>query len=84
MDNNVYYNPDGHYFFGRRQGGNSLEAWHRRGLDTSTKLADPLFVDRENHDYRLRPESPALSLGFRQIDTCSIGLKDDFPYKVDK
>jgi len=84
VDNNVYYNPDGDYFFGRRQGGNSLEAWHRRGLDTSTELADPLFVDRENHDYRLRPESPALSLGFRQIDTCSIGLKDDFPYKVDK
>lgn len=37
--------------------------------------------DRENHDYRLLSDSPALSLGFQQIDTSEIGLKKDFPYK---
>jgi len=81
-DNNVYYNPDGRYFFGRTQDKNSLDTWHKRGLDTNTEFADPLFADRENHDYRLRPESPALAMGFREIDVTEIGLKDDFPYKT--
>ena len=77
VDNNVYYNPDGEYSF--RQV--ALDKWRRMGLDAHTKFADPLFVDRENHDYRLKPESPALALGFQQIDTSEIGLKEDFPYK---
>ena len=77
VDNNVYYNPDGVYSF--RQVG--LEKWRRMGLDVHTKYADPLFVDRKNGDYRLKPGSPALALGFRQIDTSDIGLKEDFPYK---
>ena len=77
VDNNVYYNPDGVYFFGQA----TLEKWRRMGLDVQTKYVDPLFVDRENGDYRLKPESPALALGFRQIDSSEIGLKADFPYK---
>ena len=77
VDNNVYYNPEGHYSFGRM----SFDDWRRMGLDTHTNFADPLFVDRENHDYRLRPDSPALILGFENIDTGGIGLKKDFPYK---
>jgi len=77
VDNNVYYNPDGTYSF--RQV--TLDRWRRMELDTHTKFADPLFVDRENHDYRLKPASPALTLGFQNIDTSRIGLKEDFPYK---
>jgi hypothetical protein len=76
VDNNVYFNPAGHYSFARM----SLDNWRRMGLDAQTKFADPLFVDRENHDYRLTPDSPALALGFQQIDTSEIGLKKDFPY----
>ena len=59
----------------------ALDKWRRMGLDAHTKFADPLFVNRENHDYRLKPDSPALALGFREIDTREIGLKKDFPYK---
>ena len=81
VDKNVYYNPDGHYTFGRIRDYKSLDKWHRMGHDTNTKFTDPLFVDRENHDYRLKPQSPALAMGFRQIDTYEIGLKKDFPYK---
>ena len=51
------------------------------GLDARTEFADPRFVDQENHDYRLKPDSPALALGFQEIDTSQIGLKEDFPYK---
>ena len=40
---------------------------------------DPLFVDAEKHDYRLKPESPALALGFKPIPFEKIGLyKDEF------
>ena len=77
VDNNVYYNPDGECSFRQM----TLDKWRRMGLDAHTKFADPRFVDRKNHDYRLKPGSPALALGFREIDTSEIGLKADFPYK---
>jgi hypothetical protein len=77
VDNNVYYNPDGTYSFRQM----TLDNWRQMGLDARTKFADPLFVDREKHDYLLKPDSPALALGFQQIDISEIGLKQDFPYK---
>lgn len=67
--------------FGRIGGWDTLKNWQSKGLDAGTKCADPLFVDRENHDYRLKPDSPAPALGFREIDTSQIGLKGDYPYK---
>ena len=77
VDNNVYFNPDGKYSFQQV----ALDRWRRMGLDAHTKFADPLFVNRRNHDYRLKHDSPALALGFQEIDTSEIGLKADFPYK---
>jgi Right handed beta helix region len=76
-DNNVYFNPKGHYSFERM----SLDGWRNMGLDVHTKFADPLFVDRESHDYHVKPGSPALMTGFKNIDTSRIGLKKDFPYE---
>ena len=81
LDNNVYYNPEGRYSFGGIKGWDTLKNWQSKGLDAGTKCSDPLFVDRGNHDYRLKPDSPALALGFQEIDTSEIGLKADFPYK---
>ena len=40
---------------------------------------DPRFVDPEHDDYRLRPDSPALTLGFKPIPIDKIG-----PYKDDR
>jgi hypothetical protein len=80
IDDNVYFQPDGKYTFGKTL----LDQWRRTGHDVHTKLADPLFVDRAGHDYRLKPDSPALVLGFQQIDTSEIGLKEDFPYPQKK
>jgi parallel beta-helix repeat protein len=54
------------------------EAWQKAGADAHSVVADPLFVDAEHGDYRLRSESPALKLGFQPIPQEKIG-----PYKDD-
>ena len=56
----------------------SLEEWRRMGFDVHSVVADPLFVDPKHDDYRLLPESPALKLGFHQIDVSSIGPRRRF------
>jgi len=38
---------------------------------------DPLFVNAAAGDYHLKPESPALALGFQQIPLEQIGLQND-------
>ena len=61
-------------------GGSAIDAplpfaeWQRMGYDVHSVTADPLFVDPENDDYRLKPESPALRLGFQPIDVHRIGI----------
>ena len=55
--------------------------WQRLGYDTHSVLADPLFVDPEHDDYRLRPESPALKLGFRPIPIERIGVEGITPWQ---
>jgi hypothetical protein len=39
--------------------------------------ADPLFVDPENGDFRLKPNSPALRMGFVPFDLRKVGLRPD-------
>ncbi|MFC2087002.1 chondroitinase family polysaccharide lyase [Bacteroidota bacterium] len=51
----------------------SLYDLQELGFDSHSIIADPLFVDPENDDYRLKPESPAFLLGFRQIDMSTVG-----------
>jgi len=48
-------------------------SWQSLGFDGKSVVGDPLFVDRDKDDYRLRPESPALKLGFQPIPTEKIG-----------
>ncbi len=52
-----------------------FEAWKTKGsfLDQHSVVADPLFIDAENGDFRLKPDSPALKLGFEQIDIRNVG-----------
>jgi parallel beta-helix repeat protein len=51
-------------------------SWQAMGLDTHSIVADPLFVNPAKDDYRLKPASPALKLGFKPIAIDQIG-----PYK---
>ena len=51
----------------------TFDEWKAKGLDVHSVIADPLFVDPEKNDFRLRPESPAFKLGFRPIDLSDVG-----------
>jgi hypothetical protein len=55
--------------------GESLDRWREMGFDVHSLIADPLFVDPDKGDYRLKPESPAFRLGFKAIPVDRIGLR---------
>lgn len=75
-DFNLYYDtrpaakPDAVQFSGA-----SLEQWRQRGHDVHSAIADPLFVAPDQLDFRLKPESPALKLGFEPIDLSTVGIR---------
>ncbi len=51
------------------------DAWQATGADADSVVADPLFRDPAKGDYRLKPESPALKLGFKDLPFEKMGLK---------
>jgi hypothetical protein len=56
-----------------RLGPASLEKWRERGHDQHSLVADPLFVAPERNDFRLRTDSPAFKIGFREFDLKDVG-----------
>lgn len=56
-----------------------LAAWRERGYDLNSRVADPRFVDPEHDDYRLRPDSPALALGFEPLPLEQVGPRPEGP-----
>lgn len=73
-DSNVYWHVGGGPLTFRLTGGNSWTDWRKLGQDAHSLVADPRFVDPAKNDYTLRPDSPALKLGFQPIDTSRVGL----------
>ena len=49
------------------------QQWREAGFDEHSVVADPQFVDPAKDDYRLKPNSPALNLGFTPIPFDKIG-----------
>lgn len=72
MDYNLYYNPSIPVDSIRFQDQIFAE-WQERGKDVHSMIADPSFVDPENYDFRLKPDSPVFDLGFQPIDMSTIG-----------
>jgi len=54
--------------------GDYWAAWQKMGFDAESIIADPRFVDPAADDYRLRPGSPALKLGFKPLPLERMGL----------
>jgi len=66
------------FYFDTRGGdmnfaGKSFDEWQAMGQDDGSMVGDPLFVNAENYDFRLRAESPASKAGFQQIDMSTAG-----------
>ena len=71
-DWNLYFNPS-QKLEEIKFNGNTWFEWQKRGKDAHSKYADPLFVDPDQGDFTLKPESPAFPLGFKRIDISQAG-----------
>ena len=74
IDKNLYYdvNLNDH-------GQSAVDYYRTRGADKNSIVSDPLFRDITKGDFRLKENSPAYKIGFRDIDVTRIGLTRDFP-----
>jgi len=73
-DYNLYWRTDGQPLEFYEQ---TFAEWQAKGPDRHSVVADPKFVDPAHYDFRLQPDSPALKLGIRSIDTRRVGLYGD-------
>ncbi|MHA8088812.1 right-handed parallel beta-helix repeat-containing protein [Aquirufa antheringensis] len=76
IDKNLYFDVN------LADHGKSAVSYYRtRGADANSIVADPLFRDVKNGDFRLNENSPAYQLGFKDIDMRRIGITSDYPSK---
>lgn len=73
-DNNVYWCEDD-----PARCAQHLKNERQYGIEAHSRAADPLFVDAKGGNFHLKPDSPALEMGFTAIDIDSIGLTDEYP-----
>lgn len=74
-DYNLYYCPAD-----PKWGQRHIDEQRRYGVELHSLSADPMFVDVEHGDLRLRPDSPARALGFQAWDISTAGLLSGHPY----
>jgi len=72
LDYNVYWNAavQPPVFAGNL----NFDEWReKRDQDRHSLVADPLFVNAKNNNFQLKPNSPALEIGFQPLDTTKAG-----------
>ncbi len=72
MDNNCYWDASGREV---EPATLSLKDWQEQtGHDKNSIITDPLFVNPDEYDFRLKPGSPVLKLGFKPFDYSQAGV----------
>jgi hypothetical protein len=56
-----------------------LETLRAQGVSAADVYADPMFAVLKPGEFLLKPESPALKMGIKQIDLKGVGLPKAFP-----
>jgi hypothetical protein len=74
IDRNLYFDANL-----KDSGQSAIEYYRTRGADKNSIVADPMFRDIGKGDFRLKENSPAYQIGFKDIDVTRIGLTRDFP-----
>lgn len=78
LNENVYWKPKGAL---TEFAGKTWADWQFLGRDPLSVVADPLFVAPEKGDWTLKPESPALKLGFKPFDWKLAGVTGDTAWR---
>jgi hypothetical protein len=79
LHHNLYWRAHGQPF---DFAGKTFEQWQAAGNDDRSLIADPKFVNPEQRDFRLQPDSPALKIGFQPFDTRQAGVSGDETWKA--
>ncbi len=75
LNRNLYWDVKGNELV---FAGMDLTEWRESGQDHDSVVADPLFVDAEKRDFRLKKGSPAAALGIEPLeDVSKAGLYGD-------
>ncbi len=74
LSNNLFWNAGAG---ASTYSGLSFDKWREASRDTGSVVADPLFANPAARDFRLRPGSPALKLGFKPFDYSKAGVYGD-------
>jgi parallel beta-helix repeat protein len=78
------YQMDWNLYFDARPGampeqmrfaGATLAQWRERGHDAHSLIADPLFLNAKEYDFRLGTNSPARTLRFQPLELKQVGVR---------
>jgi hypothetical protein len=80
---NVTFSSDYNLFFNPtkpadsiRYNGLAFSDWQQKGKDVHSVYADPMFVNPEHYDFTLKTGSPALQMGFKNINMKDVGPRN--------
>jgi hypothetical protein len=76
---NLYWTTDGKMPTKLCQSFYTWDEWRALGRDQDSQFSDPMFENVAQRDFRLKPGSPAVNLGFKPWDLTLAGVRKSDP-----